>query len=58
MRGWAEAKAVPFVCYWTIAFVPGFVSAVCLADFVVFVVFYRGIVRNANAVIDRVVKGE
>jgi hypothetical protein len=53
MRGWAVAKAVLFVCYWTIAFVPGFVSLVCLADFVVFVLFYRGIIRNANALIER-----
>jgi tRNA A-37 threonylcarbamoyl transferase component Bud32 len=53
MRGWAEAKAVLFACYWTLAFVPGFVSLVCLTDFVIFVVFYRGIVHNTNTVIER-----
>ena len=53
MRGWAEAKAVLFVCYWTVAFIPGFISLVCIIDFITFVMFYRGIVTNANRVIEQ-----
>ena len=53
LRGWAEAKAVLYVCYWTLAFIPGLASLVCVTDFIVFVFFYRGVVKNANSVIEQ-----
>jgi predicted Ser/Thr protein kinase len=48
VSGWALAKAIFFVCYWTLAWIPGLSSIIVLADLVVFIFYYRGIVWNAN----------
>jgi predicted Ser/Thr protein kinase len=48
MKALAIAKAILFVCAWTIAFIPGLNAITCLADLIVFILFYRGIVQNAN----------
>ena len=48
MKGLGIAKAMLFVCVWTVAFVPGLNAIICLADLVIFFLFYRGIVANAN----------
>ena len=48
MSGWAVAKAILFVCFWTLAWIPGLASIVVIADLVVFVIYYQGIVSNAN----------
>ena len=48
MKALGVAKAILFVCVWTIAFIPGLNAIFCLADLVVFVLFYRGIIGNAN----------
>jgi hypothetical protein len=44
-------KAVLFVCFWTIAWVPFLGGIVCVADAIVFALYYRGIVFNANLTI-------
>jgi hypothetical protein len=49
--GLAMAKAIFFVGVWTIAWIPGFASAVCLADLIVFALYYRRMVFNANLLI-------
>jgi len=51
MSALAVTKAITFVCYWTLAWIPGLVSAVALADLLVFALYYRGIVFNANLMI-------
>ena len=48
MKGLGIAKAILFVCVWTVAFIPGLNSIICLADLVIFFLFYRGIVANAT----------
>lgn len=50
--GLAVAKAASFVAYWTIAWIPGFALFVCAADAVLFTLYYRAVVFNANLVID------
>jgi hypothetical protein len=42
------AKAILFVCVWTVGFIPGLNTITNLADLLVFFLFYRGIVANAN----------
>jgi predicted Ser/Thr protein kinase len=49
--GLAIAKAASFVAYWTIAWLPGLVSIVSVADAVLFWFYYRAVVDNANRVI-------
>jgi serine/threonine protein kinase len=44
------ASAVIFVCYWTIGWIPGVGSIVCLADLMLFLFFYAPAVANANLV--------
>jgi predicted Ser/Thr protein kinase len=51
VRGLAIAKAILFVSVWTIALIPGLGSILNLADLVVFALYYRGIVFNANVAI-------
>ncbi len=48
MTGLGIAKAILFVCSWTLTFVPGLNSIICLADLLSFILFYQGIVANAN----------
>jgi hypothetical protein len=48
VRGLAIAKAVLFVSFWTLAFIPGLGSILCLVDLAVFALYYQGIVFNAN----------
>jgi hypothetical protein len=50
-RGLAVAKAISFVCGWTIGWIPGIGSIVAIVDAVLFVLYYRAIVSNANQVI-------
>jgi hypothetical protein len=51
-RGYSAEDArdltILFVSFCTIAFIPGLGSALCLADAVVFALYYQGIVFNAN----------
>ena len=47
----AIVKAVLFVAFWTIAWVPGFASIIAVVDAVVFAVFYWHIAANANALL-------
>ena len=49
--GLAIAKAASFVAYWTIAWLPGFVWLVAIGDAVLFALYYRAAVFNANQVI-------
>jgi hypothetical protein len=51
--GLGIAKAASFVAYWTIAWIPGFAFMVCIVDVVLFALYYRAVVFNANLVIDR-----
>jgi hypothetical protein len=51
--GLAVAKALSFVAVWTIGWLPGLASIVCIADAVIFVLFYRAVAFNANQVIAR-----
>ena len=46
--GWAVAKAILFVAFWTLAWIPGLASIVSLADLIAFVFYYQAIVWNAN----------
>jgi hypothetical protein len=46
--GLAVARAFSFAAYWTLARIPGFGSMVCLVDTVLFALYYRAIVSNAN----------
>jgi predicted Ser/Thr protein kinase len=50
-RGLGVAKAIGFVCGWTIGWIPGVGSIVAIVDAVLFVLYYRAIVSNANQVI-------
>jgi hypothetical protein len=50
-RGLAVAKAITFVCSWTIGFIPVVGSLVAIADAILFVLYYRAIVANVNLVI-------
>jgi predicted Ser/Thr protein kinase len=50
-RGLATAKAISFVCGWTIGWIPGLGSIVAIVDAILFVLYYRAIVSNANQVI-------
>jgi hypothetical protein len=49
--GLAVAKAIFFVGFWTIGWIPGFSSAVGLLDAIVFALYYRRMVFNANLLI-------
>jgi hypothetical protein len=49
--GLAIAKASSFVAYWTIAWLPGLGSIVAAVDAVLFALYYRAVVSNANQVI-------
>jgi hypothetical protein len=51
--GLGIAKAASFVAYWTIAWIPGFALCVCTVDVVLFTLYYRAVVSNANLVIDQ-----
>lgn len=51
VRGLAIAKAILFICFWTIAWIPLLGGLVCIADSIVFGLYYRGIVYNANLAI-------
>jgi predicted Ser/Thr protein kinase len=44
-------KAVLFVLFCTIAWIPGFGGIICLADLILFGLYYRAIVFNANLTI-------
>jgi predicted Ser/Thr protein kinase len=44
-------KAVLFVCFWTIAWIPLLGGVFCVADSIVFGLYYRGITHNANLAI-------
>ncbi len=48
LEGLGIAKAILFVCVWTVAFIPGLNSVFGLSDLIIFILFYRGIVANAN----------
>jgi predicted Ser/Thr protein kinase len=48
IRGLAIAKAVLFVCFWTIAWIPVLGGAICVADAIVSGLYYRRIVDNAS----------
>jgi len=48
--GLAVAKATSFVAYWTIAWLPGLASIVGVVDAVLFWLYYRAVVSNANQV--------
>ena len=52
-RGLGVLKAIFFVAYWTFAWLPGFAAAVCLADAIVFGLYYYRIGHNANLLIRR-----
>ena len=52
-RELATAKAISFVAVWTIGWLPGFASAVCIIDAVLFVLYYRAVAFNANQVVGR-----
>ncbi len=52
MRGLGVAKAILFVCFFTLGWIPGFGSIVSFADLIVFALYYRGIVFNANLAIN------
>ena len=52
MRGLGVAKAILFVCFFTIGWIPGFGSIFSFADLIVFALYYRGIVFNANLAIN------
>ena len=49
--GLGIAKAISFIAFWTIAWIPLFASLVCIIDAVLFGLYYRVIVANANDVI-------
>ena len=49
--GLAIAKAASFVAYWTIAWLPGLAAIVAITDVVLFALYYRAVVHNANEVI-------
>jgi hypothetical protein len=49
--GLAIAKAASFVAYWTIAWLPGLAAIVAITDVVLFALYYRAVVHNANQVI-------
>jgi predicted Ser/Thr protein kinase len=49
--GLAIAKAASFVAYWTVAWLPGLAWIVCTVDAVLFALYYRAVVFNANQVI-------
>ncbi len=53
LRGAGIASAVCFICYWTIGWIPGVGSFVCLADLVLFLLFFGGAVANANLLIEQ-----
>lgn len=48
MKGLGIASAIGFVAYFTIGWIHGVASIVCLADLVIFILFYRGVVWNAK----------
>jgi len=49
--GLGIAKAISFIAFWTIAWIPSLAPVVCIVDAVLFVLYYRAIVSNANDVI-------
>ena len=49
--GLAIAKAVSFVCFWTIGWIPSLAGVVGIVDAVLFVLYYRAITFNANQMI-------
>jgi hypothetical protein len=49
--GLAVAKGASFIAYWTIAWLPGLASIVCVADAVLFWLYYRAVAFNATQVI-------
>jgi hypothetical protein len=49
--GLGVAKAISFVAFWTIGWLPGLGSIVALVDLALFALYYRNIVFNANAAI-------
>jgi hypothetical protein len=51
VRGLGVAKAISLISFWTIAWLPGLASLVAVVDLVVFVLYYRSISSNANAVV-------
>jgi len=51
--GLAIAKAVSFVCFWTIGWIPVLAGAVGIVDAVLFVLYYRAITFNANQMLGR-----
>jgi hypothetical protein len=48
MQALGVLKAILFVSFWTIAWIPGYASIVSIVDLIVFGFYYRGIVHNAN----------
>ena len=48
VRHLAVAKAILFICYWTLGWIPGLISITALADLMVFILYYQAIVWNAN----------
>jgi predicted Ser/Thr protein kinase len=51
MRTLGLWKAILFVCFCTIAWIPLVGGVVCVADLIIFALYYRGIVHNANLAI-------
>ena len=49
--GLGIAKAISFIGFWTIAWIPIIAPVVCIVDAVLFILYYRAIVSNANDVI-------
>ena len=49
--GLAIAKGASFVAYWSIAWLPGLAALVAIVDAVLFAIYYRAVVFNANQVI-------
>jgi serine/threonine protein kinase len=49
--GLAIAKAASFVATWTIGLLPGLATIVSIVDVILFALYYRAVVHNANEVI-------
>ena len=49
--GLAVAKALSFVAVWTIGWLPPYTAIVCIADAILFALYYRAVAFNANRVL-------
>jgi len=52
MTGLAIASAVSFVCCWILGWIPVIGALVFMVDLVFFILFYRGVVANANLLVE------